>query len=497
MVGSSLTKTQLSAATVGELDASVVEPTDAVLEAGTGIVHLGIGAFHRAHQAIYTEDAMNASGGDWRILGVSMRSAGVRDRMKAQDCLYTVTERSEAGDNARLVGAVADVLFAGENPAAVVDAIARSETHIVMTTITEKGYSHDPASGALRTDLPEIQNDLNLANSPQTALGYIVRGLKARMVAGSGPINIISCDNLPDNGRIFEGLVLSFCEQAEPELVDWVKENTAFPCTMVDRIVPATTDDALALAADTIGMADDVALLTEPFKQWVIENKFVAPRPEWESAGAQIVDDVAAFEAMKLRLLNGSHSTIAYLGYLAGYETVSDAVAIPVIMTFIRQMMDEEATPTLDIPNGFDVTEYKDELLARFANPTLAHRTWQIAMDGSQKLPQRLLDTLYQNMTSGGATGATTLAVAAWIQYVGGIDEKGQPIDVSDPHARTFADIHAGADGDVQKIVSDFLALDYIFGPADQQPAGLDIMIFDALSELRENGAMYCIVNYC
>lgn len=492
-----MTKNQLSAATLGDLAASVRLPSDAVLQAGVGIVHLGIGAFHRAHQAIYTEDAINASGGDWRICGVSMRSASVRDRMKAQQCLYSVTERSEAGDQARVVGAVADVLFAGENPDAVIRAIADSQTHVVSTTITEKGYNHDPATGALLKDLAEIQNDLDLNNLPKTALGYIVRGLKARMAAGAGPINIISCDNLPDNGRIFESLVLEFCAEAAPELVAWVKQNTAFPCTMVDRIVPAATDEALVLVSDTVGLSDDVGLLTEPFKQWVIEDKFVAPRPDWEAAGAQIVTDVAAFEAMKLRLLNGSHSTIAYLGYLAGHETVSSAVGIPIFKSFIRQLMDEEATPTLDIPAGFDVEHYKDELLERFSNPTLAHKTWQIAMDGSQKLPQRLLGMLYQNMTSGGATGASTLAVAAWMQYVGGVDEKGKAIDVSDPHAQTFADIHSEAAGDASRIVSGFLALEPIFGAADKQPAGLEIMLFDALSELRGDGAMACIVNYC
>lgn len=492
-----MTKKQLSASTIGDLGPSVTRPTDAVMNAAVGIVHLGIGAFHRAHQAIYTEDAMNASGGDWRICGVSMRSADVRDRMKAQDCLYSVTERSEVGDKARVVGAVADVLFASENPDAAIRAIAAVETHVLLTTITEKGYSHDPASGALRVDLPEIQNDLDLTNAPKTALGSIVRGLKARMEAGAGPINIISCDNLPDNGRIFEGLILEFCTQAVPDLVDWVKVNTAFPCTMVDRIVPAATDEALALASETIGLTDEVGLLTEPFKQWVIEDKFVAPRPAWEAVGAQIVANVAAYEAMKLRLLNGSHSTIAYLGYLAGHTTVSDAVGIPVFKTFVRQLMDEEATPTLDIPAGFDVESYKDDLLDRFSNPTLAHKTWQIAMDGSQKLPQRLLDMLYHNMTRGGATGASTLAVAAWMQYVGGVDEKAQPIDVSDPHAQTFAAIHAQAGGDVSKIVSGFLTLGFVFGPTDKQPAGLEIMLVDALSELRANGAMYCIVNYC
>ena len=496
-MGSSLTNSHLNRASLANISANVQKPSDAVLGAGVGIVHLGLGAFHRAHQAIYTEDAIDASGGDWRIVGVSMRGAGVRDGMQAQDCLYSVTERAEGIEDARIVGAVADVLFALEDPAKVIDLIASPTVHVVTLTVTEKGYSHDPATGALMVQLPEIVNDLDLTNPPKTALGYVVRGLKARFDAGHGPINMISCDNLPDNGRIFEGLVLEFCQHAVPEIVSWVKDNVAFPCTMVDRIVPAATDEALDASSTALGVRDDMALQTEPFKQWVIEDKFTAPRPKWEKAGAQIVKDVAAYEAMKLRLLNGSHSTIAYLGYLGDHKTVSDAMAVPVFKSFVRQLMDEEVTPTLDIPKGFDVTQYKDDLLARFSNPTLAHKTWQIAMDGSQKLPQRLLDTLYQNMKAGKSNAATGLAVAGWMQYVGGVDDQGEAIDVSDPYADELAQVHKQSDGDVGKIVDGFLAIEKIFGPIEDQPKGLDFVLMDALDQLRQDGAMQCVANYC
>jgi fructuronate reductase len=496
-VVSSLTNPHLNKASLAGFSASVKKPSDTVLNAGVGIVHLGLGAFHRAHQAIYTEDAMDASGGNWRIVGVSMRGAGVRDGMQAQDCLYSVTERADGFEDARIVGALADVLFAPEDPAKVVELIASPMVHVVTLTVTEKGYSHDPATGALMIQLPEIINDLDLRNAPKTALGYVVRGLKARFEAGNGPINMISCDNLPDNGRIFEGLVLEFCQQAAPEIVGWVKENVAFPCTMVDRIVPAATDDALDASSAALGIRDEMALQTEPFKQWVIEDKFTAPRPKWEKAGAQIVKNVAAYEAMKLRLLNGSHSTIAYLGYLGGHKTVSDAMAVPEFKSFVRQLMDEEVTPTLDIPKGFDATKYKDDLLGRFSNPTLAHKTWQIAMDGSQKLPQRLLGTLYQNMKAGKSNAAVGLAVAGWIQYVGGVDEQGDTIDVSDPYADELAEVHEQADGDVGKIVDGFLAIEKIFGPMEDQPKGLDFVLIDALDQLCKDGAMQCIANYC
>ena len=492
-----MTNPLLSKTTLDKLAPNVSKPCTAVLGAKPGIVHLGIGAFHRAHQAVYTEDAMNAQGGDWRITGVSLRGSIVREQLQAQDHLYSVIERSEDGAKARIVGAVGKVLFAPENPQAVIDAIAAPTTHVVSTTITEKGYNHDPATGALLVDLPDISNDLNLSNTPKTALGYLVRGLKARMDKGNGPLNVISCDNLPDNGHIFERLVIEFCQSVAPEMLGWVKDNIAFPCTMVDRIVPAATDEALSIAERTLGIRDEMALLTEPFKQWVIEDKFLAPRPAWEVAGAEIVRDVAAYEAMKLRLLNGSHSAIAYLGYLSGHETVSDAIAVPALRTFVRQLMDEEATPTLKIPSGFNVCKYKDDLIKRFANPTLAHKTWQIAMDGSQKLPQRLLDMLYENMAKGGATGATALAIAAWMQYVGGIDEKGHAIDVSDPIADELADVHKRAGGNVGEIVNGFLSIEKIFGSCDTQPLGLDIIMTDALSQLRVNGAMYSVENYC
>ena len=308
---------------------------------------------------------------------------------------------------------------------------------------------------------------------------------------------MISCDNLPDNGRVFEGLILEFCKLVVPEIATWVKDNVAFPCTMVDRIVVAATDSGLDTASKLLGVRDNMALQTEPFKQWVIEDKFTAPRPKWEKAGVQIVKNVSEYEAMKLRLLNGSHSTIAYLGYLAGHETVSDAIGVLALKAFVRQLMDEEVTPTLSIPKGFNITRYKDDLLARFANPTLAHKTWQIAMDGSQKLPQRLLEPLYQNMKIGKSNAALGLAVAAWIQYVGGVDDQGIAIDVSDPYANELADVHKRANGDVGKIVDGFLAIEKIFGAAEDQPKGLDFVLIDALDQLRQDGAMQCIHNYC
>jgi fructuronate reductase len=282
-----------------------------------------------------------------------------------------------------------------------------------------------------------------------------------------------------------------------PEIVTWVKDNVAFPCTMVDRIVPAATDSGLDTASKLLGVRDNMALQTEPFKQWVIEDKFTAPRPKWEKAGVQIVKNVSEYEAMKLRLLNGSHSTIAYLGYLGGHETVSDAIGVLALKAFVRQLMDEEVTPTLSIPKGFNITRYKDDLLARFANPTLAHETRQIAMDGSQKLPQRLLEPLYQNMKIGKNNAALGLAVAAWMQYVGGVDDGGHAIDVSDPYANELADVHKRANGDVGKIVDGFLAIEKIFGSAEDQPKGLDFILIDALDQLRQEGAMQCIHNYC
>ncbi|WP_433181801.1 mannitol dehydrogenase family protein [Actinoallomurus sp. CA-150999] len=362
-----------------------------------GIVHLGIGAFHRAHQAVYTEDA----GDGWGICGITQRSAAVADRLAPQDGLYSVLERGPEGVSARIIGSVREVLTGD----ATADRIADPEVRVVSLTVTEKGYRHDPATGRLRLDDPEICLDIT-GREPRTVIGRLVRGLARR----EAPVTVLCCDNLTANGATLRGLVEEYAERAGVKITC----DMAFPATMVDRIVPATTAEDLDEAERLLGVRDQGVVVTEPFTQWVIEDSFAAGRPAWEKAGAIFTEDVAPYELMKLRLLNGTHSMLAYLG--ARFEYVSDAV--DVLGDALRLYMDEDATPTLTVPTGFDLEEYKASLLTRFANPALKHRTAQIAMDGSQKLPQRLLGVVRDRLAAGAEPRWAALAVAAWMRHV-------------------------------------------------------------------------------
>lgn len=456
----------------------------------TGIVHLGLGAFTRAHQAFYTEAALNrAGGGAWGITGVSLRSPDTRDALAPQGGLYTVAVRSGEGEALHIIGSVTELLVAPENPEAVLVRMAAPDTRIVSLTVTEKGYCHDPATGALNEANPGIVHDLANPAQPQTAIGYLVEALDRRRKAGLAPFTVLSCDNLPSNGDTVAGIVRRFAALRDAALGDWVATNVTFPNSMVDRIVPATTDADRANIGVRLGMSDAWPVMTEPFTQWVIEDKFTAGRPAWELEGAELVEDVRPYEHMKLRLLNGSHSTLAYLGYLAGYETVSDTMADPAFAKLVRDLMDLESTPTLHVPPGADLGRYKDALIARFKNPALRHRTWQIAMDGSQKLPQRLLGTIRDRLAAGQPISRLALGVAAWMRYVTGIDEKGQAIDVRDPLAGEFARL-AGASGPhAEPLAAALLGIRAIFG--DDLPANPAFTgpVIAALGQLYAQGA--------
>ncbi len=463
--------------------------------AGTavGIVHLGIGAFHRAHMAVHVDDLLGGGGGDWAICGVSLRSPEVRDALAPQHGLYTVVERGAEGERLRVVGAVREILVAPESPAAVLDRMAAPTTRIVSLTVTEKGYCHEPATGALDETHPGIVHDLSDAQAPITAIGFLVAALDRRRRAGLSPFTVLSCDNLPSNGATAAGIVRRFAELRDAELGRWVGDRVAFPNTMVDRIVPATTDGDRAAVAAVLGCHDAWPVVTEPFRQWVIEDRFTAGRPDWAAAGAQLVEDVAPFELMKLRLLNGSHSSLAYLGYLAGHETVADAMADPAIARFVRRLMDDEVTPTLAVPPGTDLAAYKDALIARFRNPALHHRTWQIAMDGSQKLPQRLLGTVRDRLAAGQPIDCLALGVAAWMRYVAGTDERGNEIDVHDPLADRLRTLAQTAGGDPVAHAAALLGVEDVFGSDLLEDPVLVEAVTRALGNLYESGALKAV----
>lgn len=429
-----------------------------------GIVHFGPGAFFRAFGAIYTDDVLNEDGGAWGIAAVSLRSAIARDQLVGQDCLYTSVELGETGKKKRVIGAISDIFVAPEDPNRIIDLLARDTVQIVTLTITEKGYCHNPADGNLNAEHPDIVHDLEQLGSPKSAIGFLVAGLRARREKGLRPFTLMSCDNLPSNGHVLKKLVLQFAHKVDPSLASWIDENAKFPSSMVDRITPATTETDIAELEKSSGVYDPACVVHEPFRQWVIEDDFVGKRPAWEKAGAQLVTSVDAHEFMKLRCLNGTHSSLAYLGYLAGYETIAEVSNNSTFAAFCNGLWHNEILPTLPQPEGEDLKEYCSSLLVRYQNSAIRHKTWQIAMDGSQKLPQRILGTISDNLANERIPKGLCLAVAAWIRYVGGIDEKGEAIDVRDPLAAKLKNTLDAADSVEEKVLS-MLDVEEVFDP--------------------------------
>jgi fructuronate reductase len=427
-----------------------------------GIVHLGLGAFFRAHGAVYVEEAMAASGGDWGIVGVSLRSPDVRDALGPQGGAYVALELGPGGETARVIEAVAEVLVAQEDPEAVLARMADPKVRIVTLTVTEKGYCHSPATGRLDLAHPDIAHDI-AATLPRSAPGFLVRALARRRAAGYRPFTVMTCDNLPSNGHLLRGIVLDLARALDPGLADWIAAEGRFPSTMVDRIVPATTEADIARVERITGRHDAAPVLHEPFRQWAVEDDFVdGARPDLGAVGVELVADVTAHEHMKLRMLNGTHSPLAYLGYLAGHETIADTVADPVFAAYVRRLWTREIIPAVEAPPGVDLDAYAGRLFERYRNPAIRHRTWQIAMDGSQKLPQRLLGTISEAFEAGRAVPGLALAVAGWMRYVGGIDEAGQPIDVRDPLAARLRALSDGA-ADAEARVAALLGVREIF----------------------------------
>jgi fructuronate reductase len=422
---------RLSQENIAALNADVERPGYDREAQACGIVHFGIGAFHRAHQAVYTDDAMAAGDRDWGITGVSLRSGDVADQMEPQDGLFTVSERGSGSPYTRLIGAVQRVIVAPRDPAAVVAALASSSTHIVSFTVTEKGYCRTPAG---QLDLAMLEPELVKGATPSSIYGFLAAGLARRRAAGIAGLTLVSCDNLAENGAVLSGLLNAYLDRVDPGLAAWFRRECACPSTMVDRIVPAVTDADRQQIADTIGLDDAAAVITEPFRQWVIEDRFAGPRPRWEVGGAQLVSDVRQHEAAKLRMLNGAHSALAYLGLAQGDDFVHQAIADPTLRPLIERLMCNEAGASLGSDPGLDIDAYAAQLLARFANPALPHRLAQIAIDGSQKIPQRWLEPLAANLAAGRACPATLKALAAWMLHI-----RGDVRPVDDPLAAQLA----------------------------------------------------------
>ncbi|WP_319498380.1 fructuronate reductase [uncultured Cohaesibacter sp.] len=405
------------------------------------LIHLGFGAFARAHWMSYHQDfLLKHPASDWGVVVSDILFGADRfGQLEENDHLYSVLEHGDAGSNLRIIGSIVKTAHPERGGMdAFFAPFLEKDVAIVSMTITEKGYCL--AGGKLDESNPAIKHDLEHPHAPKSAIGALVEALRRRRDAGLDGFTILSLDNLPSNGKLCQLAVTSFVEKLDAELAKWIKANVTFPCSMVDRIVPALTDESRALIKETLGgMEDPNGIVCEPFRQWVIEDNFVKGRPAWEEVGAQFVPDVEPFEEMKLRTLNGAHSFLAYLGYLGGYETIDACMGDDSYRKAAHTLMVREQQPTLHVPGDVDLNAYADALIARFSNSQLKHKTAQIASDGSQKLPQRMLASISWHIDHGSDWSLLALGVAGWLRFMTGTDEKGQPTPINDPLADQIA----------------------------------------------------------
>lgn len=400
---------------------------------GCGIVHLGFGAFHRAHQAVMTDDALARDGGDWRIIGVSLRSTDVAGKVNTQNGLYTLIEKGPSGQNARVIGAVDHVIAV--DPVATLNALKDPNIRVVTLTVTEKGYGIDPASGAPDVSNAAVAADLMTPENPQGVLGLLTAAIDARRIAGHPTFTVLSCDNLPQNGDLLRTGVIEYARlSGRDDLADWIAKSVAFPCSMVDRITPAATQSTRDDACAATGCDDQAAIETEPFSQWVIEDDFTSGRPGWEAGGALFVPDVTPYETMKLTMLNGSHSLLAYSGFLLGCRYVRDVMQDPDLSWLVGQHLKAAAAglPPLD---SINFNMYANDLQQRFANPAIAHETFQIAADGTQKLPQRIFQPAVAALQTGRDTAPFAFATAMWMRFCLCARDDGMTYELHDPRA--------------------------------------------------------------
>ncbi|MFB9238643.1 mannitol dehydrogenase family protein [Plantactinospora siamensis] len=402
----------------------------------TGIVHFGVGGFHRAHQAMYLDRLM--AGGealDWAICGVGVLPADrrMRDALAAQDGLYTlVVKDPDGGLAARVVGSIRDYLFAPDDPAAVVARLADEQTRIVSLTVTEGGYNFSPVTGEFDAGQPDVAHDLTADAPPRTVFGLVTAALRRRRERGLPPFTVMSCDNIQGNGDAARRSFVAFARRLDPDLGAWVAAEVAFPNSMVDRITPVTTPEDIAEVERRFGVADRWPVVCEPFTQWVLEDRFPAGRPPLEHVGVQLVADVEPYELMKLRLLNASHQALCYFAHLCGYRLVHDAARDPLFADFLLAYMDREATPTLAPVPGVDLAAYKRELIERFSNPGVRDTVARLCAESSDRIPKWLLPVVRHNLAHGGEVRRSAAVVASWARYAEGVDEQDEPIEVVD-----------------------------------------------------------------
>jgi mannitol 2-dehydrogenase len=429
------------------------------------IVHVGVGGFHRSHEAFYTDELLRADEScDWGICGVGLRPGDekIASILKEQDYLYTLIIRHPDGTiENRVIGSIIDFLMGCDDPESVIEQMASPDTRIVSLTITEGGYNLDAATGDFNWNHPDAQHDLEHPTKPKMVFGFLTEALKRRRARDLPAFTIQSCDNIQHNGDLTRKTVLGFAKKQDPELADWIEANVCFPNAMVDRITPVTTDADIAYLAEEHLLTDQWPVTCEPFCQWVVEDSFSSGRPKWESVGAQFVPDVVPYEKMKLRLLNAGHSVLGILGSIHGHRTIDGCVSDPLFASYLRQFMDVEVTPVLDQVDGIDLEAYKDTLLERFGNPNIKDALSRICLESSSKLPVFLIPTIQDNLARGGSIQFATLVIAAWCFYSDKqTDEDGNPLEITDA---LKTQLHDAAEA-TRKDPLSFLEVTEVFG---------------------------------
>lgn len=430
-----------------------------------GIMHIGVGGFHRSHEAYYTDRLMNETGAtDWGICGVGLRDADrkIGNILAKQDYLYTLIVKHPDGTiENRVIGSIVDFMLGCDEPEAVIARMASNETKIVSLTITEGGYNFNAATGEFDCKNPGVKHDLANPEQPQTVFGFLTAALKKRRADGLPAFTIQSCDNIQHNGDMARKVLLTFAEKQDPELAKWIADEVSFPNAMVDRITPVTTPDDIQYLDTEFGLKDEWPVTCEPFIQWVIEDSFSNGRPAWENVGAQFVPDVTPYETMKIRLLNAGHSVLGLLGSLHGHPTIDACVHDKLFATYLRRFMDFEATPVLAPVEGIDLDDYKNSLIERFGNPNIKDKLARICLESSSKLPKFLIATIKENLAKGGSIEYATLVLAAWCYYSDkGTSEQGVQLEIVD---EMKAELHKAAAGTASAPLS-FLQVKSVFG---------------------------------
>ncbi|MBZ9741992.1 MULTISPECIES: mannitol dehydrogenase family protein [unclassified Mesorhizobium] len=476
------------------LPAAVQKPTYDRASLSPGMAHLGVGAFHRCHQAEYTDDLLSLKFDRWGIVGINIRPPALAGTLGRQSGLYTRLIRDNDHVEARVIGSIVKVVDSMESPDPALAVLASPDIDLVTMTVTEKGYCHIPSTGALDLDHPDIVHDLANPQAPRSLPGILARTLELRRSTHGRKLTLLSCDNIPANGVILENVVRTFAEMRGDGLADWIAANAAFPSAMVDRIAPAVTRQDLDSVEQRYGYRDGAVAVGEPFRQWVIERNFSGRVPRWDLAGATFVDDVTPFEHLKMRVLNGAQTTLATLGVLAGLEHTSDAIADPLLSVFVRRMLVEETLPTLTPVPGVEPHAYIEQSLGRLKNTAIRHRNHQIATDGSQKIVQRLLNPIRDRLKQGAGIGLLSVPVAGWMAYLILASARfGKRWTVSDPYAGKVAAITDATGRDAPMLASRILAIDTIFDPRLAADETFREAVTSALGELLSGDPMAAV----